>query len=150
VHSASISSTTASPCNRISLIGPTNKVSEDPFLSTSKSSSETSDEDSPWTVTDHRCHKKRGTDRRRSVENPTARKDLVKEAEKQLTEEEKQRIHNRKCAEEQAQTLAPSPSSLDEGPSKGKSVDPQNWGNAGLDELDLDLEGQREALHTWA
>ncbi|KAG1853450.1 hypothetical protein DFJ58DRAFT_728201 [Suillus subalutaceus] len=43
-------------------------------------------------------------------------------------------------------------SSCEEGPSnpKGKGVDPCNWGNANLDELEVDLDAQREALETWA
>ncbi|KAG1788018.1 uncharacterized protein HD556DRAFT_1245814, partial [Suillus plorans] len=37
-----------------------------------------------------------------------------------------------------------------EGPSKGKGIDPQNWGSADLEESEVDPEAQREALATWA
>lgn len=44
------------------------------------------------------------------------------------------------------------PVSRGEGPSnlKGKSVDPRNWGAAGIDPSELDIESQRRAFNTWA
>jgi hypothetical protein len=42
---------------------------------------------------------------RKPRKKPAVRKDLVREAEKQLTEEEKQCILNRRHAEEQAQSI---------------------------------------------
>jgi len=43
-------------------------------------------------------------------------------------------------------------SSCEEGPSqpKGKSIDPRNWGNVNLEESEIDIEAQREALSMWA
>lgn len=43
-------------------------------------------------------------------------------------------------------------SSREEGPSgqKGKGVDPRNWGDANLEESEINVEAQREALSTWA
>jgi hypothetical protein len=38
---------------------------------------------------------------------------------------------------------------LNEGTSKGKGADPQNWGNAMLEDEDLDLEEQRAALESF-
>ncbi|KAG0705859.1 hypothetical protein DFH29DRAFT_787866, partial [Suillus ampliporus] len=77
--------------------------------------------------------------------------DLVREAESQLTKEEKQRIQSRKRVEDEAlPDEHTTSSSRGEGPSKGKDVDPRNWGNTDIDESDLDLNAQREALSTWA
>ncbi|KAG1790266.1 uncharacterized protein HD556DRAFT_1242511, partial [Suillus plorans] len=75
--------------------------------------------------------------------------DLVREAEKYLTQEEKQRISDRRRLEERARVSDQTSSSPDEGPSKGKGADPRNWGNANLDGSEVDLEAQREALATW-
>jgi hypothetical protein len=38
---------------------------------------------------------------------------------------------------------------LNEGTSKGKGADPQNWGNAMIEDEDLDLEEQRAALESF-
>ncbi|KAG2118470.1 hypothetical protein DEU56DRAFT_837728 [Suillus clintonianus] len=80
---------------------------------------------------------------------PTSKVDLVKEAESHLTQEERQRILERKRAENEARADEHTNTSREEGPSKGKGVDPRNWGDANLDESEVDLEAQREALRTW-
>ncbi|KAF8065985.1 hypothetical protein FPV67DRAFT_1450215 [Lyophyllum atratum] len=36
------------------------------------------------------------------------------------------------------------------GPSKGKTVDPTNWGTAGVEPQELSIEAQKRALETWA
>ncbi|KAG2339815.1 hypothetical protein BDR05DRAFT_950798 [Suillus weaverae] len=149
-HSASTSSATASPLDRVPLGDITNNIiNENPFVSTDESSNESNDENEPWTAV---------KSRRRKTENPkpkskgrsAVKKDLVREAKKLLTNKEKQHILNWKPAEERAQSLEPYPASLGEGPSKGKNVDPRNWGNTDLDESEIDIEAQREAIETWA
>ncbi|KIK40523.1 hypothetical protein CY34DRAFT_13650 [Suillus luteus UH-Slu-Lm8-n1] len=128
----------AEPYERVPSEEPeNNKINENPFLSTSESSSD--DENSPWTTADHhRCKSKR--------ELPV-RKDLVVEAEKLLTEEEKKHILNRRHVEEEALSQGLTPSTMDKGQSKGKNIDPRNWGDAGLEESNLDEgpEGGSEA-----
>ncbi|KAG2743014.1 hypothetical protein P692DRAFT_20748122, partial [Suillus brevipes Sb2] len=147
-RSASASCTTGSPRDQTSVLNPENKeIVENPFLSTSESgSSSESDNDTPWKTIDHRRYnKKRAKAKKRQVN-----KDLVAEAEKLLTNEEKQRILKRKLAEEHARPVEQSPLNLGEGTSKGKNVDPRNWGDAEINESDLDIEAQKEALNTWA
>ncbi|KAG2123516.1 hypothetical protein BD769DRAFT_1337304, partial [Suillus cothurnatus] len=75
---------------------------------------------------------------------------LVREAESLLTKEEKQRILERKHAEENAQSEEQTLSSQGEGPSKGKGVNPRNWGDLDLGETEIDVDAQREALLNWA
>jgi hypothetical protein len=134
VHSASVNSAAAETREGTPSREPelSNKIDENPFLSTSESSSD--DNNSPWTTADHRRHK--------SKKDPPISKDLVVEAEKLLTEDEKKRIHNQRHVEEKALSQEPTPSTLDEGPSKGKNIDPRNWGDAGLEESDLDVKAQ--------
>lgn len=65
-----------------------------------------------------------------------------------MDEEQKQRILNRKPAEERARSLE-QVQPLGEGPSKGKGTDPRNWGGADIDSSELDIEAQRAALRAW-
>ncbi|KAG1744747.1 hypothetical protein EDB19DRAFT_1826893 [Suillus lakei] len=109
------------------------KVLDSPFLSSSELSNE-SRVDAPWKMVEHRHKKSKRAAKVVPVENQPCKADLVKEAEKCLTQEEKQHILERKY----------------EGPSKGKNVDPRNWGGVDLEESELDIEAQREALSTWA
>lgn len=73
----------------------------------------------------------------------------MKEAETRLTQEERQRILERKHVEETAQAEEHTLTSQEEGPSKGKGADPRNWGGANLEDADLDIDAQREALSNW-
>ncbi|OAX32783.1 hypothetical protein K503DRAFT_804946 [Rhizopogon vinicolor AM-OR11-026] len=41
-------------------------------------------------------------------------------------------------------------SSLGEGPSKGKGIDPHNWGGIDIDDSDIDIHAQAEASKAWA
>ncbi|KAG2340201.1 hypothetical protein BDR05DRAFT_859976, partial [Suillus weaverae] len=75
--------------------------------------------------------------------------DLVREAENCLTKEEKQCILERKHAKDNARTEEQTLMSREEGPSKGKGADPRNWGEADLEEAELDIEAQKEALLNW-
>jgi len=77
--------------------------------------------------------------------------DLVAAAEDLLTAAQKDRIEGRNKKVANAETDAerhPSISSIRARPSenKGKGVDPFNWGNANLDEEEMDLEAQQAAL----
>ncbi|KAG1721047.1 uncharacterized protein EDB91DRAFT_1279688 [Suillus paluster] len=119
------------------------KILENPFVSSSES--DESEVDAPW-MTVERNHRKSKRAAKKVLENLQPPKaDLVREAEKLLTTEEKQRILERRNTEMNAD-------SREEGPSnpKGKEVDPRNWGNANLDESKINLEAQREALSNWA
>ncbi|KAG1888810.1 hypothetical protein F4604DRAFT_1915867 [Suillus subluteus] len=117
--------------------------------------SESSDEsgaDAPWKTVEYQHRKSKKAARKAPAETQPPKVDLVKEAEKHLTMEEKQRILERKRAEDNAQSQEETETSREEGPSnlKGKGVDPCNWGDVDLDEAEVDLEAQREALSTWA
>ncbi|KIM46695.1 hypothetical protein M413DRAFT_23065 [Hebeloma cylindrosporum] len=81
-------------------------------------------------------------------EEDTRLQDPVVEAEKQLTTAQKERIERRYRNVARKQLRSTSPASRGEGPSKskGKGADPANWGNAGLDEEELDPEVQQAAL----
>lgn len=74
----------------------------------------------------------------------------MREAEDQLIMENKRCITNKKHAEEQARVDKQTSSSNDEGPLKGKGVDPGNWDKANLGDSDLDIDAQMEVLETWA
>ncbi|KAG1758653.1 hypothetical protein EDD22DRAFT_748131, partial [Suillus occidentalis] len=91
-------------------------------------------------------HKK---SKRAQTAKQRARVDLVKEAETRLTPDERQRILERKRAEDTAQAEEHTLTSQEEGPSKGKEVDPRNWGGANLEDGELDVEAQKEALSNW-
>ncbi|KAG1874233.1 hypothetical protein C8R48DRAFT_769623 [Suillus tomentosus] len=126
-----------------------NEPVNNPFVTTSESSAE-SDDGTPWkTVKDRRIKSRRAAKRKPKTKDQVE-PDLVREAEKHLTQEEKQCISDRRRVEERARISEQTSSSHDEGPSKGKGVDPRNWGNADLEESEVDPEAQREALATWA
>ncbi|KAG1796840.1 hypothetical protein EV424DRAFT_1333749, partial [Suillus variegatus] len=71
---------------------------------------------------------------------------LVREAERRLTHDEREKLHRRQS---KIHSQAKSPASLAAGPSKGKATDPREWGAAGIDEKDLDLDAQRAAFEAW-
>jgi hypothetical protein len=88
-----------------------------------------------------------GTSKERSSRKdvPAAVDSALVEAEKSLTQAEKQRIALR----QKKVNINPS-GGLEsrEGPSgsKGKGIDPQNWGNVHVNEEEADVEAQRAAL----
>ena len=116
-------------------------------------SSESSDSDQhkdphEWTTVQRkRCGMKRGTSKERSSRKdvPAAVDSALVEAEKSLTQAQKQKIalRQKKLNLNPPGELAPC-----EGPSgsKGKGIDPQNWGNVHLNEEEADVEAQRAAL----
>ncbi|KAG1802285.1 uncharacterized protein HD556DRAFT_1190610, partial [Suillus plorans] len=74
---------------------------------------------------------------------------LVREAENKLTPAEKERVRTRwNIPSRPSSDGSESEESQVAGPSKdkGKVPDPRNWGNANLDEEDIDLEAQHAAL----
>ncbi|KAG1792611.1 uncharacterized protein HD556DRAFT_1239104, partial [Suillus plorans] len=150
VVSAGAQSTEDTPSSYKTSLAPNSatKVLDNPFISLSESSDE-SEVDTPWKTVErsHRRSKKAS-----AVGKKLSKVDLVREAEKLLTTEEKRRILERKQVEMNADSREQTMSSREEGPSqpKGKSVDPWNWGNANLEESEIDIEAQREALSTWA
>ncbi|KAJ6629517.1 hypothetical protein B0H10DRAFT_1939885 [Mycena sp. CBHHK59/15] len=93
----------------------------------------------------------------------TAEQDTaIKAAESRLTSPEKERIHKRSLrvslesvdtsesekSDSALSTVSPVvPTS--EGSLKGKGVDPHNWGNAGIEPDELDLEAQQRQFHLW-
>ncbi|KAG1793840.1 uncharacterized protein HD556DRAFT_1476184 [Suillus plorans] len=77
---------------------------------------------------------------------------LVREAENKLTPAEKERVWTRWNIPSRPSSDGSEPEeSQVAGPSKdkGKVPDPRNWGNANLDEEDIDLEAQRAALASY-
>ncbi|KAG0694020.1 hypothetical protein DFH29DRAFT_961852 [Suillus ampliporus] len=138
-QSASVDSTAVSPRYKANNIVDNNaKPMGDPFVTTSESSSE-SENDAPWTTAS------------KNARIDLARKtDLIAEAERRLTKEEKRRIHKRRQVEGQAQSQESAPETLGEGPSKGKGLDPQNWGGINFSEAEVDMDAQMEALQGWA
>ncbi|KAF8222008.1 hypothetical protein L208DRAFT_1324754, partial [Tricholoma matsutake] len=71
----------------------------------------------------------------------------VKNAEQNLTTEEKEQIdhHYEKVHFDNDRDE----SSRDEGPSKGKGIDPENWGTLRFEPSELDVNAQKEAIKTW-
>jgi len=90
VRSVSFSSSMTSPCDKTPLVGRTNKILvENPFLSTDESSDGSDDTYTSWTTVDH-CHRKSEKPWQKPNQGPNIRHDLVWEATKLLTKEEKQ------------------------------------------------------------
>ncbi|KAG0704124.1 hypothetical protein DFH29DRAFT_997830 [Suillus ampliporus] len=73
---------------------------------------------------------------------------LVKRAEGQLTEAERQKIKARERVFSRSVSRASSSDSRGKGPSelKGKAPDPRDWGGANIPRTETDLEAQRDAL----
>ncbi|KAF8232635.1 hypothetical protein L208DRAFT_1396977, partial [Tricholoma matsutake] len=71
----------------------------------------------------------------------------VKNAEQNLTTEERERIDH--CYEKVHFNSDGDESLRGEGPSKGKGVDPNNWGALRFESSKLDVNAQREAMKTW-
>jgi hypothetical protein len=74
---------------------------------------------------------------------------VVTAAEKALTVDERERISKRYASMDSKVDESMRSDSKDEGPSKGKGVDPQNWGAAGIDSSELDVGAQRQAFEAW-
>src|SRR6267154_3222600 len=125
------------------------KVLESPFMSSSDEDHE-SEVDAPWKTVERHHRRAKKANRKEPGKEQPQRVDLVRKAEKGLTEQERQRILDRKQIEENARSGEQTPSTLDEGPSKGKNIDPRNWGGADIDEAEMNVEAQREALLNWA
>ncbi|KAG2136995.1 hypothetical protein DEU56DRAFT_912766 [Suillus clintonianus] len=146
-RSASVNSAMVSHRDKTLAVKPTDRPSENPFLTSSESENESARGNEPWTTVDRRPRMKADKSRKNTQ---LIEPDPVIEAEKQLTEEERSRILNRRRAEEKARSQELPPSTRGEGPSKGKGVDPRNWGDLDIEESELDMDVQYEALHTWA
>ncbi|KAG2145484.1 uncharacterized protein EDB93DRAFT_1104723 [Suillus bovinus] len=129
---------------------PVTKVLDNPFISSSESSDESEVDTSCKTVKYSHKRLKRVA-KVSAVEIPLPKADLVKEAEKLLTVEEKQCILKRRHTEMNVDSHKMTESSYEEGPFnlKGKRADPWNWGNVNLDESKIYIEAQKEALETW-
>ncbi|KAG2157806.1 uncharacterized protein EDB93DRAFT_1101114 [Suillus bovinus] len=149
-RSASVDSATASPHDQTSIMYErNNEPVENPFATTSESSAESEDR-IHWKTIKKRSSKSRKTTKAKHKKVSQPEPDLVREAEKQLTIEERQCIYSRKRAKVGARVDKQTSSSHDEGPSKGKGTDPRNWGDVDLEESELGPEAQRDVLATWA
>lgn len=82
--------------------------------------------------------------------NRVNKADVVKEAESWLLNEEWQCILERKRVKGDTWVEEQTLTSWEEGPSKGKEVDPCNWGRVDLKDADLDIEAKKEALSNWS
>ncbi|KAG1894471.1 uncharacterized protein F5891DRAFT_961426, partial [Suillus fuscotomentosus] len=113
-------------------------------------SDESDNDDTPWKQVKRKRGKPRRNSKLKDFPRPNqSRDETLDEAERQLTNDERQCILNRKNAETRAQSHTRS-ISLGEGPSKGKGVDPRNWGDAGVSESEMDFDAQYQALKEWA
>ncbi|OAX33225.1 hypothetical protein K503DRAFT_786651 [Rhizopogon vinicolor AM-OR11-026] len=145
--SASVDDANGSPLNEATPVDDTqNKLSENPFITTSESCGES---DASWTTVERRRQKARKASKNKSDLKGLHKTNLVREAEKQLIHEDRQHVLNRKDAERRARSLEQT-SSLSEGRSKGKGIDPRNWGGIDFDSLDVDIHAQAEVLKAWA
>ena len=77
---------------------------------------------------------------------------IVNQAEKQLTTAQKEQLSRRYEKVQKKTAPREKSGSRGEGPSttKGKGVDPRNWGGAQLSVSDLDVEAQHAALESFA
>lgn len=111
------------------------------------------DDNRPWTLVESkRARRHRAS---KISNNSSERPDLTSEqqtavqaAEQGLTALERERI-DRRYENLQVNPESESEPSGIEGPSKGKGVDPKNWGALDLDPSELDLDAQKGALETW-
>jgi hypothetical protein len=78
-------------------------------------------------------------------------KDTLREVERTLSTEDKRKIHRRVYAESTAHEIDSSETTGGESAprSKGKDVDPGNWGDIELDEAECNINLQRAALRDW-
>ncbi|KAF8224375.1 hypothetical protein L208DRAFT_1410378 [Tricholoma matsutake] len=120
---------------------------------TENSPDEETNNNEPWTLVESkRARRRRHSDtetteflrgNRLTSEQETA----VKNAEQNLTAEERERID---CRYEKVHFDSDGDeSSRGEGPSKGKGVDPSNWGALKFESSELDVDTQREAMKAW-
>ncbi|KAF8238109.1 hypothetical protein L208DRAFT_1388058 [Tricholoma matsutake] len=107
----------------------------------------------PWTLVESKCaqrchHSDTGTTQFSRGNSLTSEQEIaVKNAEQNLTTEERERIDHR--YEKVHFDSDGDESSRGEGPSKGKGVDPNNWGALKFESAKLDVNAQREAMKTW-
>ena len=79
-----------------------------------------------------------------------AQQSTVKKAEQSLTPDERDRVRRR--MEAVTSVRVERPPSRGEGSSslsKGKAVDPLNWGSVNIDATELDIEAQRREFETF-
>jgi hypothetical protein len=78
-------------------------------------------------------------------------KDTLREVERTLSTEDKRKIHRRVYAESTAREIYSSETTGGESAprSKGKGVDPGNWGDIELDEAERNVDQQRAVLREW-
>jgi hypothetical protein len=115
-------------------------------------SSESEDgDDRPWITVGRKSRRGRNTTSPRT-EKPEGLTDeqlrAVNEAKKGLTEDESLRLSRREASVSRRGTTMTEPESRDEGPSKGKGVDPKNWG-ALVDDEEIDVEAQHAAFESY-
>ncbi|KAG1788023.1 uncharacterized protein HD556DRAFT_1448191 [Suillus plorans] len=115
VRSASVDSATTGRRQSTGVVENLNdEPVNNPFVTTSESSAE-SESGTPWkTVKDRRIKSRRAAKRKPKTKDQIE-PDLVREAEKHLTQEEKQRISDRRHVEERARGSEQTSSSHDEG-----------------------------------
>jgi hypothetical protein len=83
-----------SPCDKTPLVERTNKILvKNPFLSMDELSDESNNTYASWMMVDHRCQKSEKPWQKPN-QGPNIRHDLVQEATKLLTKEEKQQIYH--------------------------------------------------------
>ncbi|KIK33280.1 hypothetical protein CY34DRAFT_66447, partial [Suillus luteus UH-Slu-Lm8-n1] len=72
----------------------------------------------------------------------------VKEAERRMTDDERDRVNRRQSTvDSRAETESLAPQCA--GPSKGKAPDPREWGAVGISDDELDAEAQRAEFNAW-
>ncbi|KAF8225605.1 hypothetical protein L208DRAFT_1408263 [Tricholoma matsutake] len=120
---------------------------------TENSPDEETNNNEPWTLVEskhaqRRHHSDTGTTEFSRGNSLTSEQEIaVKNAEQNLTTEDQERID---CHYEKVHFNSDGDeSSRGEGPSKGKGVDPDNWGALKFESAKLDVNAQREAMKTW-
>ncbi|KAG2076414.1 hypothetical protein BDR04DRAFT_1228254 [Suillus decipiens] len=110
------------------------------------------DQHGPWTTVSRKRHGSAERVRYQGMTHPSLtpeQENLVRRAENLLTESERGRIRARehlpsmRTAESSGSGIRPM---MGPPQDKGKAPDPRNWGDVDLDDEDLDIDTQREAL----
>lgn len=120
---------------------------------TESSPDEETNNNEPWTLVEskrarrHRHSDTETTEFLRGNRLTSEQEIAVKNAEQNLTAEERERIDRR--YEKVHFDSDGDESSRGEGPSKGKGVDPSNWGALEFESSKLDVDAQREAMKAW-
>ncbi|KAI6021798.1 hypothetical protein BKA83DRAFT_4126529 [Pisolithus microcarpus] len=116
------------------LVGNDNAVSP---TSMSEAEKECDDERS-WT----KVVRKKSRERRTTGKLRPDQERVIREAERQLTPDERDRIRRRSLSSARSEHGRPKDT-------KGKGPDPKDWGVLDMSEGELDLEAQRAALASW-